>query len=138
MTRISVSFDTPLEAGLGFAVGWEKKGGFIGREALLRQREQGELKRRLLQVRLEGPDQPMLYHEEPIWRAGKIVGSITSGGYGHCVGASLGMGYVRCEDGVDAAWLTAEPLQVEVAWKRYPVRAQFGAWYDPKSERVKA
>ena len=132
------SDDTPLEAGLGFAVGWEKKGGFIGREALLRQREQGELKRRLLQVRLEGPDQPMLYHGEPIWRAGKIVGSITSGGYGHCVGASLGMGYVRCEDGVDAAWLTAEPLQVEVAWKRYPVRAQFGAWYDPKSERVKA
>lgn len=130
--------NTPLEAGLGFAVAWEKSGGFIGREELLRQREAGPLKRRLVQVRLVGADAPMLYHEEPIWRAGSIIGSITSGGYGHCVGASLGMGYVHCEEGVDAGWLATEPLEVEVAWKRYPARAQLAPWYDPNSERVKS
>lgn len=130
--------DTPLEAGLGFAVAWDKTGGFIGRDALLRQRERGVLQRRLVQLRLDGADAPMLYHNEPIWRAGELVGEITSGAWGHTVGASLGMGYVRCKDGIDAAWLAAEPLEVEVAWKRYPARAQLGPWYDPKSERVKA
>jgi glycine cleavage system aminomethyltransferase T len=130
--------DTPLEAGLGFAVAWDKRGGFIGREALLKQRESGPLKKRLVQVMLEGADAPMLYHEEPIWRAGMVVGSMTSGGYGHRIGASLGMGYVRCEDGVSADWLAAEPLEVEVAWKRYPARAQLAPWYDPKGLRIKS
>ncbi|MFA5957638.1 FAD-dependent oxidoreductase [Hyphomicrobium sp.] len=130
--------DTPLEAGLGFAVAWDKPGGFIGREALMRQRESGQLNKRLVQVMLEGAEPPMLYHEEPIWRAGKIVGSITSGGYGHRIGASLGMGYVRCDDGVTSEWLAAEPLEVEVAWQRYPARAQLGPWYDPKGERIKS
>ncbi len=130
--------DTPLEAGLGFAVAWDKRGGFTGREALLKQRESGPLKKRLVQVMLEGAEAPMLYHEEPIWRAGRIVGSMTSGGYGHRIGASLGMGYVRCEDGVTADWLAAEPLEVEIAWKRYPARAQLGPWYDPKGARIKS
>ena len=93
------------------------------------------LTRRLVQVRLEGNDTPLLFREEPIWRAGKRVGSITSGAYGHCVGASLGMGYVTAEAAIDAAWLAAEPL--EVAWRRYPARAQLAAWYDPKGTRVK-
>ncbi len=130
--------DTPLHAGLRFAVAWDKDGGFIGSDALLQQRSTGSLNRRLVQVKLEGPDAPMLYHEEPIWRAGKIVGSITSGGYGHCIGASLGMGYVTSTDGVDAAWLAAEPLEVEIAWKRYPAKAQLAGWYDPTGARVKA
>lgn len=130
--------DTPLDAGLGFAVGWDKPGGFIGREALLRQREQGAPRRRLVQLRLDGENPPMLYHNEPIWRGGKLVGSITSGGYGHVVGASLGMGYVEAPEGVSDAWLAAEPIEVEVAWQRYPARAQLQPWFDPKSLRVKA
>jgi glycine cleavage system aminomethyltransferase T len=130
--------DTPLEAGLGFAVAWDKAGGFIGREALIRQRDAGPAKRRLVQIKLDGADAPMLYHNEPIWRGGKLVGEITSGGYGHTIGASLGMGYVTGPDGVDAAWLAAEPLEIEVAWKRYPARAQLAPWYDPSSLRVKS
>ena len=129
--------DTPLEAGLGFAVAWDKPGGFMGREALLRLRDSGPLKRRLVQVKLEGDGAPLLYHNEPVWRAGELVGAITSGGFGHTVGASLGMGYVSCPDGVTGAWLAAEPLEVEVAWKRYPARAQLQPWFDAKSERVK-
>ena len=57
--------DTPLEAGLGFAVKFDKPGGFIGREALLKDRKAGPAKR-LLQFRLLDP-QPLLYHNEPIW-----------------------------------------------------------------------
>jgi len=129
--------DTPLNAGLGFAVAWDKPGGFIGRDALIEQRKRGPVQRRLVHIRLEGADVPMLYHNEPIWRAGKLAGEITSGAYGHTVGASLGMGYVTAPEGVDAGWLAAEPLEVEVAWKRYPAQAQLAPWYDPKSERVK-
>ena len=131
-------YDTPLNAGLGFAVAWDKSGGFTGRDALLRQRDKRVIDRRLIQVRVDDVDGPMLYHNEPIWRAGKLVGEITSGAYGHTVGASLGMGYVHAPDGVDAEWLAAEPFEVEVAWKRYPAHVQLAPWFDPTSERVKA
>ena len=130
--------DTPLQAGLGFAVAWDKPGGFIGREALVRQRAEMPITRRMVQLRLApGADAPMMYHHEPILRDGTIVGSVTSGAYGHRVGASLGMGYVSCAEGVTDAWLTAGQMEVEVAWKRYPVRAQLGPWHDPKNTRVR-
>src|SRR5262249_7626276 len=130
--------DTPLAAGLGFAVAWEKQGGFIGRDALLREREAGSPRRRLRPVRLTHADRPLLFHAERIWRAGKRVGSVPSGAYGHRVGPSLGMGYVRAEEPIDAAWLAAEPLEVEVAWQRYPATAQLAPWYDPKALRVRS
>ena len=67
--------DTPLEAGLGFAVKWDKPGGFIGREALLRQKQTG-CRKRLVQFALRSPE-PLLYHNEPIWRGG-LAGRIHS------------------------------------------------------------
>ncbi|AMX94275.1 MULTISPECIES: FAD-dependent oxidoreductase [Mesorhizobium] len=129
--------DSPLQAGLGFAVAFDKPGGFIGRDALLLQKEAGKPRRRLVQLRLQAEDAPLLYHHEPIWRGGKIVGSVTSGAYGHRIGASLGMGYVECEGGVDDAWLAAAPLEIEIAWKRYKAIAQLKPWYDPKGERLR-
>ncbi len=65
--------ETPLEAGLGFVVAWDKPGGFIGRDALLRA-EEGGLRKRLVQFALADPDK-LLYHNEPIWRDGVIVGT---------------------------------------------------------------
>jgi heterotetrameric sarcosine oxidase gamma subunit len=130
--------DTPLNAGLGFAVALAKEGGFIGREALLAQKARGSITRRLVQLRLlEDPTAPMLYHEEPILLDGIIVGSVTSGAYGHRVNASLGMGYVTCPDGVSDAWLASGKLEVEVAWKRYPATAQLRPWYDPTGARLR-
>ncbi|TGT71925.1 MULTISPECIES: FAD-dependent oxidoreductase [unclassified Mesorhizobium] len=130
--------DTPLEAGLGFAVDWNKTDGFIGRDALLRQKEQGTPKRRLIQLKFDNSDAPLVYHQEPILRDGRIVGAITSGAYGHRVGASLAMGYVTSADGVDLAFLRDKPVEIEVALKRYPASAQIAPWYDPNGERVKS
>lgn len=128
--------DTPLQAGLGFAVAFDKPGGFIGRDALLRQRDAGPVARRMVQLRVDsGGIPPHLYHNEPILRDGVIVGSVTTGAYGHRIGASLGMGYVSCPGGVTADWLATGTWEVEVAWKRHPARLQFGPWYDPKGER---
>ncbi|MFK4792441.1 FAD-dependent oxidoreductase [Sphingobium sp. ZW T5_29] len=130
--------DTPLEGGLGFAVALDKPGGFIGRDALLRQKEAGKLTKRLVQFKLKDPDAPFVFHNEPLWIGDRIVGDISSGAYGHRIGASLGMGYVHHEDGVDKAFLEASSFEVEIAWKRHEVEAQLGPWYDPKGLRIKA
>jgi glycine cleavage system aminomethyltransferase T/glycine/D-amino acid oxidase-like deaminating enzyme len=130
--------DTPLEGGVGFAVAFDKPGGFIGRETLARQKADGVLKKRLIQVRVKTDgDAPMLFHHEPLLRDGIIIGSIMSGAYGHRVQASLGLGYVTWSEGVTKDWLTSGNWEVEVAMNRYPIEPQLGPWYDPKNERVR-
>lgn len=129
--------DTPLEAGLGFAVAWDKTE-FRGRDALLRARETGQSTRRLVQLRLgAGNNAPLLYHEEPILHRGTIVGSITSGAYGHRVNASLGLGYINHPDGVTPELLTSSDFEVEVACERYPAQLQLRPFYDPKNDRIR-
>jgi 4-methylaminobutanoate oxidase (formaldehyde-forming) len=131
--------DTPLEAGLGFTLAWDKPGGFLGREALLRQRAAGPLTRRLVQVMLvdDSASAPLLYHEEPLVRDGLVVGSVKSGAWGFRLGKSIGMGYVEAPAGVSREWLEAGRWEVEVACERYAARVQLQPWYDPKSERIK-
>ncbi|MFO1034571.1 MAG: FAD-dependent oxidoreductase [Hyphomicrobiales bacterium] len=109
--------DTPLEAGLGFTVAWDKPGGFIGREALLKQREVKVLPKRMVALALKdaGESAPMMYHEEPVYRNGVIVGSTTSGAWGHRVGKSLALAYVKNDGGVTADWLTSGSWEVELA-----------------------
>ncbi|MDH5747700.1 MAG: FAD-dependent oxidoreductase, partial [Rhodospirillales bacterium] len=127
--------DTVLEAGLGFAVAWDKPGGFIGREAMAAQKKTG-LKRRLVQFALQDPE-PLLYHNEPIWRDGAIAGYITSAMYGHTLGRAIGLGYIANEDGVDAAYVNSGSYEIEIACERFPAEASLRPMYDPKSERVK-
>jgi 4-methylaminobutanoate oxidase (formaldehyde-forming) len=79
----------------------------------------------------------MIYHEEPIYRDGKIVGATTSGAWGHRIGRSLGLGYVHNSEGVTPDWLTSANWEVELAWQRYPVKVQFEAFYDPKGDRIR-
>jgi len=128
--------DTPLDAGLAFAVKFDKKGGFIGRDALLKQKEKKILKRRLVQFALEDP-KPLLYHNEPIWCGEKIVGDLTSGMYGHTIGTCLGMGYVSWEEGVSKEFIESNRFEIEIAGERYPARPSLTAFYDPKSKRVR-
>ncbi|MDH3471979.1 MAG: FAD-dependent oxidoreductase, partial [Acidimicrobiia bacterium] len=65
--------DSPLEAGLGWAIDFDKPGGFVGREALLAQRENRPYKSRLVQFLLQDPE-PLLYGEEPILYDGNPAG----------------------------------------------------------------
>jgi 4-methylaminobutanoate oxidase (formaldehyde-forming) len=126
--------DHVLEAGLGFAVKTDK-GEFIGRDAVLKKREDG-LQRRLVQFRLEDPE-PMLFHNEAVIRDGKMVSYLTSGNYGHYLGAAVGLGYVPCE-GESAADVLASSYEIEIAGKRHKAIASLKPMYDPKAERVKA
>jgi 4-methylaminobutanoate oxidase (formaldehyde-forming) len=125
--------DHVLEAGLGFAVK-SGKGDFIGREAVLRKREAGLL-RRMVQFKLRDP-MPMLYHNEAIVRDGRIVGPITSGNYGHHLGGAVGLGYVPCA-GESAEQVLASTYEIEVAGRRFAADASLAPMYDPKAERVR-
>jgi 4-methylaminobutanoate oxidase (formaldehyde-forming) len=132
--------DTPLEAGLGFAVGFDKKSGFTGRRALEKQRGKNmPLKKRLVALALRDSSEsaPMIYHEEPIYRNGKLVGSTTSGAWGHRLNKSLGLGYVFNKNGVSPDWLGSSDWEIELAWRRYPIEVQLQPFYDPKGERIK-
>ncbi len=132
--------DTPLEAGLGFTVAWDKAGGFIGRDALLKQKQAAIQPKRFICLALEDntADAPMIYHEEPIYRNGVLAGSTTSGAWGHRLDLSLGLGYVRNEAGVTREWLDSGSWDVEIAWKRFKAKIQFQSFYDPRGERIKA
>ncbi len=132
--------ETPIEAGLGFAVSWDKKDGFIGKEALAKQRDRKEQPKRLVCLALEDNSiaAPMIYHEEPIFRDGMIVGSTTSGAWGHRVNLSLGLGYVKNPEGVTREWIESGKWEIELAWKRYPAKVQLQGFYDPKGARIKA
>ncbi len=128
--------DTPLEAGLGFAVAWTKPGGFIGRDALLAQRERG-VRRRLALFALDDPE-PLLYHNEPIWRDGALVGRITSGMFGHTLGRSLGLGYVARPDGaIDASYVLDARYEIEVAGARIPATVSLKPLHDPAGLRIR-
>jgi len=133
--------DHVLEAGLGFAVKTDKEpskfGDFLGRTAVLNKKQTG-LSRRLIQFQLTDAE-PMLYHNEAIRRNGEVVGYLTSGNYGHHLGASIGLGYVPCsEPGEKAASMLDSTYEIEVAGTNVAAIASLKPLYDPKSERMKA
>ena len=128
--------DNPIEAGLGFAVAWDKPGGFIGLEALSELRGKTP-NRKLVQFAFEDPE-PLIYHEEPIYRDGSLVGRVTSGMYGYTLGSSVGLGYVSSDDGVTADYVNSGSYEIEVAGERFPVKASLRPMYDPSSVRPKA
>ncbi|SHF61196.1 4-methylaminobutanoate oxidase (formaldehyde-forming) [Litoreibacter ascidiaceicola] len=127
------SEDHVLEAGLGFAVKKDKPN-FIGREAVLDKAEKG-LNMRLLQFKLTDAE-PLLYHAEPVLRDGEIVSYLTSGSYGHHLGAAMGMGYIPCH-GEALADVLASSYEIDVAGTRVKAEVSSKPFYDPKSERVK-
>lgn len=126
--------DHVLEAGLGFAVKTDKPA-FIGRDAVLKKKENG-LNARLLQFKLADAE-PLLYHNEPVLRDGEIVGYLSSGSYGHTLGAAVGLGYVPCK-GETVAEVLASSYEIDVAGVRVGATVSLRPMYDAKSERVRA
>ena len=114
--------DTPLEAGLGFAVRFDKAVEFIGRRALLEQRRIG-VRRRLASFRL---DDPAAYPigGEPIVHHGRPVGQVTTAAYGHSVGAAVCIGYIG--DGVSPAveMIAAGGFAIDIAGTAWPATAR--------------
>ena len=129
--------ETPVEAGLSFAVAWDKPGGFIGREALLPQREAGAnaLPKRLVAFQATDPG-VILWGGERLWRDNEPLGYTTSAAYGHAVGGAVALGYAKHPDGVSADWLQAGSYAVEVNGQRHAVEASLKPFYNPDRSRV--
>jgi glycine cleavage system aminomethyltransferase T len=132
--------DDPLEAGLGFAVAWDKPGGFLGRHALVTRREgRGgrQPSRRLVQVLLDDPE-PMLVHAEVVRRDGVEVGYLRSASFGFTLGGAVGLAMVDAGDvPLDADWLASGEWTVQVGNAIVPARVSLAPMYDPRSERVR-
>jgi len=127
---------TPLEAGLGWAVKLRTDQGFLGREAVLEQR-QSPLKKRLACFTVSDPG-IVLLGRETLYRNGERAGWLTSAGFGYSVGLNIGYGYVRNNAGVDQAYLQSGQYELEVATQRIPCTLHTGPLYDPDMERIQA
>ena len=124
--------DTPLEAGLAFAIDWSKA--FIGRDVLARQKAAG-VRRRLAIFVLEDPE-PILWGGELIHRDGKPVGYTTSGSYGHTVGGAIAMGYVNHFSDVTPQFMHSGRYEIDVGGCRCSARIHLQAPYDPARQRI--
>jgi len=129
---------TPLECGREFRVKWDK-GGFIGHEALEKQKKEG-IRKKLVQLLLEEhnfEEDPWPWGGEPIYRNGQFCGVTSSTAYGFTLDRHICLGYV--ED-IDPNTKERRPVnndfilknakfEVNIAGKRYPAKANI---YAPK------
>lgn len=127
--------DTPFEAGLRFAVRLNKQTPFVGRDALLRQRDKG-ISRRLVNFVFEDPG-AFPHGNEPIYRNGERCGVVTSASYGHSFERAVAIGTVRGK-GLDDKAIVADEYQIEIADRRFTAKAHVKAIYDPDGSRMRA
>ena len=127
---------TPLEAGMRKSVRLNDDSSYIGREALLRQRD-GLLNRRLACFTTDD-DSVTILGRETIFRNGERVGWVTSGGWGYTLSKNIAYGYVRNTDGVSDDYLYEGKYELEVEDSRVPVQIERQSLYDPQSVRMLA
>ncbi|MEM9043603.1 MAG: FAD-dependent oxidoreductase [Pseudomonadota bacterium] len=125
-------FITPLEAGLSFTIDWEKD--FLGKDALLTQRQQGIARRQIL-MEIEGG--ALMLHDEPIYEAGELVGLTTSGGFGPRTERMLALGTIKVDPGETRAQTCSRSFSVRVAGQDYPARPLRRAPFDPDGWRMR-
>ncbi len=127
--------DNPLSAGLGFAVAWDKPGGFIGRDALLAARAAGPPRQRVVSLIVEDPAVD-LFGNEPVRLGGEWVGYIRAAAYGYTVGGPVGLAQVANGDGVTGEWLKSGGFRVHTPAGDVPARLQIAPLYDPQRLRI--
>ncbi len=123
--------DTPLEAGLAFALDWKTE--FLGREALL-ELKAGPLRKRLVSLVLEDPE-PQLWGSEPILQNGEIVGYTTSAATGPTLDRGVALGYVRHPEDVRAA-IREGGFAIRCDGRDHKAVASLKAPYDPGRSKL--
>jgi glycine cleavage system aminomethyltransferase T len=119
----------PLEAGLGFAVRWDKD--FQGRGALEAKRDAG-LTRRLACLTFDDPRHVVL-GKEPIRHEGRVVSYVTSASYGYSIGRGIAYGYLPAELAVEGT-----PLEVQYFAERLAATVAADPLFDPKGQRLRS
>ena len=129
--------DTLIDVGLDFVVSWDKPGGFIGRDALVKQRDSGVRVARMVQVLVNDPE-PLLYGHEQLYRDGVHVGENRIGAYGHTLGGGVGLAMIEREDDITDGFIATGTWELDIVGRRYPVTLSLVPMYDPRRERIKA
>jgi len=128
--------DTPLEAGLGWAVKLRKDTPFMGRAGLEAAADK-PLRKTLATFTTERED-IVLLGRETILRDGQFAGYLTSGGYGYTIGKPIGLGYLRKSDGITDEWIRSGRYELVVAGETVAASLTLEPLYDPTSARVRA
>ncbi|HIN48997.1 MAG TPA: FAD-dependent oxidoreductase [Deltaproteobacteria bacterium] len=127
--------DTPLQAGLEFAVKFNKPDSFLGKEALLKQKTEGVSRRLVMLTVTDSEAHP--HGGEPIWWNNTLVGRTTSGTFGHTVGCAVMIGYIGCTETKLVTMLNTGNFEVEIACRRFTAHVTLDAPYDPKGLAVR-
>jgi dimethylglycine dehydrogenase len=120
---------TPFEAGLDRFIALSK-GAFIGRAAVLRARDAGPV-RRLVTFIIDAALADAI-GDEPVWHDGKVVGWVTSGGFGHCVGKSIALAYVPA-----ALSKASTGFEIEILGERRPAVLATQPLHDAAGDRMR-
>ncbi len=111
--------ETPWEAGLGYAVKMDKAAGFVGREALAKQRAEG-IRKRLVMFTFDDPA-AFPWGGEPILMNGGNVGELTSAGYSRRHGRAVAMGYARADRTLTDDVLLGASYRIDIAGELFAV-----------------
>lgn len=122
----------PFEAGLGRFIDF-RKNAFIGRDAAFAEKRDGPRRTRMNFV-VEADDADAI-GDEAIWRDGKVVGWVTSGGYCHHADCSYATGYVESLSAVDKG---EQVWEIEILGQRRRCKPQQAALFDPDGSRMRA
>ncbi len=122
---------TPRMTGMDRWIAWDK-GEFVGRTAALAERDGPPPPRQLVTLEIEAVDADAAGYE-PVWREGRVVGFVTSGGYGHTIGKSLAMALVAPE-----AVANGQELMVHIVGAERKARVIPPSPYDPAGKAMRA
>lgn len=127
--------ESPHQIGLEFACKPNKPVAFVGRDAYLARMAENKGPF-LCSVKLRDPE-PLLHHNEPVLREGKVVGFVTAGAYGHTAGSAVGLCFVSLPEGAtDKQAIENGAYAVMVEGKEIAADISLTPFHDPKSKRM--
>ena len=113
---------------------WDKPGGFYGEDALKRLRDEGITQRCFSWV-LDDPN-AMVWGDEPLRMNGEIVGTASSVGFGHSVGAPVCLGYVSHPEVATKGFAKQGSFELQLGDRLIGATARVSPPFDPKHRRV--
>jgi 4-methylaminobutanoate oxidase (formaldehyde-forming) len=122
----------PYEAGLGFCVALSKgegKGDFLARAALTQVKAQGPARRLAW---FTAPPEATLHGGEVVLAGDRVLGRVTSGGFGHTLGRNILCAYLAADEPADTA------VTIEVMGERFPAQRHTRPPYDPERRAILA
>jgi 4-methylaminobutanoate oxidase (formaldehyde-forming) len=129
--------EAPHQMGLDFVCKTNKPVPFVGQDAYLARRAENKGPF-LCSLRLKDPE-PLLHHNEPVLRNGKVVGHVTAGAFGRSIGSAVGLCLINLEEGETTRESIADgTYTVSVEGREVAADVSLKPFFDPKNERMRS